>query len=128
MVLLLLLFAPTNTFAQTDFIYSTDGKIENFKIRKDIVLLQCQPNTQIKTLVNEFYLTSAFNYSDNLIIATIDTLKTNINSLKRAHNVADVTYALEYADSNIQIPTYEIFVEMKDGKTPEEILNITIVR
>jgi len=122
MVFFLLLFAPTNTFAQTDYFYTASGEKESFKVRKDRVLIKCQPNTDVDAFLEPSFFISASDFGDNLIIATIDTLQTHLSNLRRTPNVADVTYALEYRDGTIQMPMYEIFLKPKEGRTPEEIL------
>jgi len=110
-------------FAQSDFFYSAKGEKENFKIRKDMVILKFEPETDIKSLVEPSFFISAYTFGDNFIIATIDTLAIDINGLKQKCTITDVAYALEYSDGAIQFPSYEILLKVKKGRTPEEVIN-----
>jgi len=118
----LLLFGISASFAQTDFLYTTDGKMKSYKIRKDKVLLQCRPETDRELFFNRSVFTSAFEFIDNLMMVTIDTLHINLAHLKRMPEVTDAVYALEYEEGTLQMPSYNISIKMKAGHPVEEVL------
>jgi hypothetical protein len=119
----LFLFLTTALFAQTNFFYSTNGKKEYLKIKKDMALVRCTPETDIETWIEQFDFTSADILWNNLVIVRFDSLQLNLNHLQRNSNILDVAYALEYADGAIQIPTNHIFIKMSDRGSPEDLLN-----
>ena len=110
-------------FAQTDFYYVGNGKTVNCKIKKDMVVFKCQPETDIETLVKQSVFTSAYRFSKDLVIATIDTLKSNLEMVKNHRNITDATYALKCFDNELQLPNGNIFVRMKGGISPEILLD-----
>jgi subtilisin family serine protease len=110
-------------FAQSDFYYAKDGKKEYLKIRKDMVLIQCAPETNMEVWIRQPHFISASLIADHLIVAAIDSVKTPINTLKRDPNIEDITYVLEYADGTIQIPSNKIFMRTKQGRLPMDVFN-----
>ncbi|MCL2168167.1 MAG: S8 family peptidase [Lentimicrobiaceae bacterium] len=116
-------FLSSALFAQTDFYYTTNGKKESFKIRKDMVIFKCQSETDIDVFLGQSFFTMSNSFNDNLIIATIDTLKMKFDKLKQTPTIMDITYALEYADGTILLPTNDIVIQMKVGKSIEEVFD-----
>ena len=109
-------------FAQTDFYYLGDGKRVDCKIKKDMVVFKCQPQTDIDALVEQDLFTFVHRYRKDLVIATIDTLKSNLEIVKNHRDISDVTYALE-CSGEIQMPNGNIFLRMKGGISPETLLD-----
>jgi len=118
-------FLLTGVFAQTDFFYGMNGEKAYLKIKKDMALLKCQPETKTETLLAQSFFTSAFHVQENLFIANLDTLRMNLQQAKKTPNIEDVTYALESKDGTILFPTYDIVVQMKEGRKIEEMLDKT---
>ena len=113
----LFLLFTTVLFAQTDFYYSKNGQKEYLKTRKDMVLIKCFPETNMETWVNRYDIISAYLIAEHLIIASIDSLTTNLNTFKRNTAVEDVAYVLTNIEGGIQMPSQTIFLRMKNGRS-----------
>jgi len=97
----LLIFFVISLFAQTDYFYLANGEKVSFNIRKDMVVVKCQPQTDIEALVEQSVLISARQFSDIFIIAKMDTLQSNFESLKQHRSIVDVSYALGSSDESL---------------------------
>ena len=113
-------------FAQTDFFYSYTGSKEQFKIRKDKILVITKSISDTKKIMEQTSVfRSAYNLNDERIIVTIDTLDTNMEKLKQSFDIVDTSYFLEYSDGTLQVPTNKIFVKAKKGLTIKQIIDLT---
>ncbi len=122
-VFFILIKISIGLFAQSDFFYTEKGGKEYFKIRKDRVILKTK-GVEAKALSGQttiFRSVRDVNY--DMVIATIDTLQINLDGLRQKQGIIDVSYALEYADGTIQMPTNKIFVKFKEGQSPEKVFN-----
>jgi hypothetical protein len=117
-------------FAQTDFFYTANGK-ETFKVRKDRIVIRATPVENVNALSalsTHTALLSTHMVGYDMLIATIDTLNSTLEDLRQVSNIADATFALEYADGTVQMPTNRIFVQFKEGQTPENVFNFLGLR
>ncbi|MDR0763069.1 MAG: S8 family peptidase [Bacteroidales bacterium] len=112
-------------FAQTDFFYSKDGKKEEFKIRKDKVLVKTKSLSDAKRISEQAIFRTAYNLNDERVIATIDTLKVDAEKLKQSQDIIDASYFLEYTDGTLQSTTNQIFVKSKNGLTIKQAIDKT---
>jgi subtilisin family serine protease len=108
--------------AQTDYYYLGSGKRVECKIKKDMVVFKSQPQTDIDAMVEQDIFTFAHRFDKDLVVATIDPLKSNLKILKNHRNIVDATYALE-CSGEIQMPNGNIFIRMKGGISPEALLD-----
>ena len=106
-----------------DFFYSSNGEKECFKIRKDKVIIKCKTEADAKELTKQNVFITAYNVNYDMVIATIDPKKTNLENLMQIASVVSSTYGLEYSDGNLQYPTNKIFVSIKEGQSIESILH-----
>ena len=118
---LVCLGSATGLFAQTDSLYIGAKKVY-FKIRKDRVIVKSQSEPEAQTLSKQTMFFDAHNVG-NLVIATIDSTKTNLEVLRQAPNTADIAYALECTDGTFYYPTNMIFVKLKKEHLIEKILD-----
>jgi len=114
---------PSAMFAQTDYFYSPDGKKEIMRMKKDMALVRCTPETNKEAWGEQFNFNTYYIYNENYMIVSFDSLRLNIENLRQNRNVADVVYALEYEDGAIQIPTHTIIVKMWVGREIELLLD-----
>jgi len=119
-VIFLLMFLSTLFLAKSQNISYFGGNGEQiFTIKKDFVLIidkieQPFPN---KTHFEK----ERFKLGTRSTLINVDTLLTDVNTLKSIYNLQDVTTALEYSDGTIQIPTNKIFVKLIGNNTIEFI-------
>jgi len=128
--LIILLFClsallPSAMFAQTDYFYSPDGKKEIMRMKKDMALVRCTPETNKEAWVKQFNFNSSYIYNEDYIIVSFDSLRMNIENLRQNRNVADVAYALEFEDGALRLPTNRIFIKMNAGRTVDQLLDFT---
>ena len=109
--------------AQTDYFYSLGGQKETLTIRNNMVLIRCTPKTDKEKWIAQSDLISACLIDEHLILGTINPLKTNLNTLKRDPNIADVIYVLEDAEGRMQTPSNTIFMRMRDKQSPQQFLD-----
>ena len=62
-----------NCFAQSEFIYSTDGKKEYFKVRKDRVIIKTNSEMEARALSKQSIFVATRSFGQDMVIATIDT-------------------------------------------------------
>jgi hypothetical protein len=116
-LLVMLANAVSCLFAQSDFFYSSKGEKEWFKIRKDKVILKPESAIGAQRILLRRGINSAYSFGEDKIIAAIDTLKIEKDTLIQNEDVADVAYFLEYSDGTLQAPTDKIFVKPKSSQS-----------
>ena len=124
-IAILFLFAITSTglHAQSNFLYTTKGEKIYFTERKHQVIIRAKTADEAKILAADTIFCSAFARSYDLAIATIDTLKVNLNTLKQRGDIEDVAYMLENSNGALQTPTNRIYVKFKQGNAPQEVID-----
>jgi len=114
--------------AQTDFFYSINGERETFNVRKDRVVLKTNSEEGARAVSAQTVFRAARTVGYDMVIATIDSLSVTLENLRQISNVADVAFALEYADGTVQMPTNRIFVQFRDGQYPEKVFDLLGLR
>ena len=112
------------TYGETDFIYRGNGEKDYFTFRKDKVIIQCNSKDEAEKLFNRgfFYWQDPSNY-ENVLATIINPLKITILDILQLPEVVDAAYGLEYHDYTLYYPNKSVYVEFKDGLTPEEVFD-----
>ena len=127
---LLLLMMATSACNKDDpeendnFFYSIQGEKVYLKVRKDKVIIKAESADEALKLQDNAVFLSAEAVPVYWVLATIDSLKTNLDDLLQITGVADAAYGMvypEYPEDGFAYPSDKIFVQCK-GQSIEKII------
>ena len=101
--------------------YTDKGEKLVFNIRKDKVIIKTKSDADAKELTKQDIFLSdrpAYDVAGCWVIATIDSVKTQLNDIMQLSGVVDAAYGLEYG-KDLHYPSNQIFLQCS---APEDVL------
>ncbi len=113
----------TNTFAQTNFMYSATGEKIFFKTRLDKLFLEAKSSKDANNLRQQTFFKSISEIKTNQFAVTIDTVMIKVSDLKREPGISNAMCMLEYSDGTLQVPSDKIFVKFKNKQEVKHVID-----
>lgn len=109
--------------AETVFLYTPEGEKYYFEVMKDYVIIEAEQGYDTRNFINQPALLHGHTWRPwTTAEVVIDPNETDLDDITQMPGVADATYLLLYAYGEHYYPTNRIYVEFKNGITPEEAL------
>ena len=121
-ILTMLMVSVWSVFAQSNFIYTSEGEKLYFTVRKDKVLIKTNQESNASSLSAQDAFQSVSIINGNTVIATVNPLDFDIEQLPPSALISDMTYMLEYTNGELQCPTDKIFVKCNGEYTIEQVI------